>query len=147
TGVMTAVRRRHMLRMQSAIAQLRVAVVLLLAGITFLKDQRYLLSDWTVTALAAAALAYAVAVAVAQPYRRAPLIWWDVISGFLDWGFITAWILATGGIRSQFYLLYFLSVLSIAMRYGLPEVVLAGVGTVLGYFVIALFSLHSSVVV
>jgi signal transduction histidine kinase len=136
-----------MLRMQSAIAQLRVAVVLLLAGVTFLKDQRYLLSDWTVTVLAAAALAYAVAIAVAQPYRRAPLIWWDVISGFLDWGFITAWILATGGIRSQFYLLYFLSVLSIAMRYGLPEVLLAGVGTVLGYFVIALFSLHGSVVV
>jgi signal transduction histidine kinase len=141
---MTAVQHRHMLRMQRTIAQLRMAVVLLLAGATFLKDQQYLPSDWTVTGLAAVALVYALAVATAQPYRRVPLIWWDVATGFIDWGLITAWILATGGIQSQFYLLYFLSVLSIAMRYGLAEVMLAGVGTALGYFLIALFGLHGS---
>jgi signal transduction histidine kinase len=135
-----------MLRMQRAIAQLRMAVVVLLAGIALVEDQRYLLSDWTVTALAAVALVYAVVLAVAQPYRRVPLIWWDVATGFIDWGLITAWILATGGIQSQFYLLYFLSVLSIAMRYGLAEVMLAGAGTALGYFLIALFNLHNSAV-
>jgi signal transduction histidine kinase len=131
--------------MESAIAQLRVAVVLL-AGITFLRDPGHL-GDWTMTALAAAALVYAVAVAVTQPYRRVPLIWWCVVSGFVDWGFITACILATSGVRSQFYLLYFLSILSIAMRYGLREVLLASVGTVLAYFAVALLSPHTSAVV
>ena len=141
-----AIRRRQILRMQSAIAWLRVAVVLL-AGITFLKDPWYLLSDWRMTGIAVAAVAYALAVAVAEPYRRVPLIWWDVASGLIDWGLITAWILATGGIRSQFYLLYFLSILSIAMRYGLREVIFAGVGTALVYFAMALFGPHTSPVV
>jgi signal transduction histidine kinase len=132
--------------MEKAIAQLRVAVVLL-AGITFLTDPRHLLSDWTMPGIAAAALAYAAAVAIGEPYRRMPLIWWGVVSGFIDWGLITACILATGGIRSQFYLLYFLSILSVAMRYGLREVLVTGVGTALGYLVIALLSPDSSATV
>ena len=143
---MMAIRRRQMLRMQGAVARLRVAVVLL-AGITVLKDPWYLLSDWWMTGIAVAAVAYALAVAVAEPYRRVPLIWWDVASGLIDWGLITAWILATGGIRSQFYLLYFLSILSIAMRYGLREVIFAGVGTALAYLAMALFGPHTSSVV
>jgi signal transduction histidine kinase len=143
---MTATHRWQILRMQSAVAWLRLAVVLL-AGLTFLKDPWYLLSDWWMTGIAVAAAVYALVVAVAQPYRRAPLIWWDVASGLIDWGLITAWILVTGGIRSQFYLLYFLSILSIAMRYGLREVIFAGVGTVLVYFAVALFGPHTSRVV
>lgn len=143
---MTAIRRRQILRMRSVIAWFRVAVVLL-AGSTFLKDPWYLLSDWRMTGIAVAALVYALAVVAAEPYRRVPITWWDVASGLIDWGLITAWVLATGGIRSQFYLLYFLSVLSIAMRHGLREVIFAGAGTALAYLAMALFGPHTASVV
>ena len=35
-------------------------------------------------------------------------------------------------------MLYFLSILSIAMRYGLREVLIAGMGTALGYLLVVL---------
>lgn len=124
--------------MEATIAQLRLGVVLLLAAAFLSENTLPAPSHGLLTGIAVAALAYAGVVVIGEPFRRLPLIWWDVISGFVDWGFITALILFAGGARSQFYLLYFLSILSIAMRYGLREVLIAGMGTALGYLLVVL---------
>ncbi len=134
---MTTSRRHHILRMESTIAYLRVAVVLL-ASTAFVESPARLFGDHVMTGAVLAALTYALATVVLQPYQRLPLLWWEVASGFVDWGFITVWIGITGGLESPFYLLYFLSILSIAMRYGLKEVLIAGVGTVVGYVALVL---------
>jgi signal transduction histidine kinase len=120
--------------MERVIAQLRVAIVLL-AGTVLLHPS--LVHVAALRALWGTALAYAVATVLAAPYRRLPLLGWDVGSRGLDWSFITLWILATGGLRSDFHVLYFLSILSTAMRFGLREVMLAAAGTVIGYFGVA----------
>jgi signal transduction histidine kinase len=67
-----------------------------------------------------------------EPYRAA-LGTWEVVSGFLDWGLITLGIMMTGAHSSDLYLLYFLSVLSVGMRFGFREVLIASIGTALGY--------------
>ncbi len=140
---MTAIRRRHILRMETTIAYLRVAVVLL-ASAAFVETPQRLFGDHLMTGTALAALAYALATVALQPYQWLPLYWWEVFSGFVDWGLITAWIAITGGLHSPFYLLYFLSILSVAMRYGLKEVLMAGVGTVIGYVALVLPTAYAS---
>ena len=140
---MTAIRRRHILQMEKTIAALRVAVVLL-ASTAFVENPPRLFGDWFMTGTVLAALTYALVTVLTQPYERLPLFWWEVVSGFVDWGFITAWIAITGGFRSPFYLLYFLSILSVAMRYGLREVLITGVGTVAGYLILVWSSAAAS---
>jgi signal transduction histidine kinase len=137
--MMAVLRAEHMLRMEKVIAWLRVAVVLLVT-VAALEAGPYTSNEGLLLGIATAAVIYAVGVILAEPSRRLPLLAWHVTSGFLDWLLITGWIVATGGVKSEFYLLYFLSLLSVAMRYGLREVVLAGAGTVLGYFAVVLYS-------
>lgn len=84
------------------------------------------------------ALLYAVGILLAEPQRSLPATVWDAASGFIDWGLITLGILATGGEHSDLYLLYFIFILSRAMRFGLRAVVIAGMGTAIGYVAIVL---------
>lgn len=128
---------QHIRVTEKVVARLRLAVVLLV-GAQFLPSPPQMLGGRVIIAIWIAALTYALAVVLAEPYQRAPLIAWEVTSGFIDWGFITLGIIAAGGQRSELHLLYFLSVLSIAMRFALREVVLAGIGTALGYLGIVL---------
>jgi signal transduction histidine kinase len=123
--------------MEKLIAQFRCAAVLL-TGAVLLEAHPHLAALASHRPLLLAAwcgvFVYAVAVLLAAPYRRLPTTVWQVASGFVDWGFITLAIVVTGVERSELYVLYFLSVLSIALRFGLREVVIAGVGTVAAYF-------------
>ncbi len=130
---MTAWHLEHTLRMDSVIARLRLLAVLL-AGAEILRAPSPLVAHETMVALWGAALIYATAVLLFEPYRRVPLLAWNVVSGTIDWGYITLGIVVTGAHGSHLYLLYFLSVLSIAMRFGMREVVWITVGTVVGYF-------------
>lgn len=140
---MNAYHLQHILVTERVVARLRLAVVLVVAA-QFLPAGPELFGGGAIVAIWIGALAYALAVVVTEPYQRAPLMAWEVASGLIDWGFITLGIVATGGQASELYLLYFLSVLSIAMRFALREVVLAGAGTALGYFVIVLWTGHSA---
>jgi signal transduction histidine kinase len=137
---MTAVNSRHVHRMQRGVAQLRVAAVVLTAGVLWFADPSYLPAGARLTVVLGVALLYAAGVAIAEPFRQLPAVWWDAFSGLIDWGFITALILATGGVRSQFYLLYFFLMVSVAMRCELRAVLLSGVGTVVGYVFIVVVS-------
>ena len=129
---------RHILRMEKVIAHTRLGVVLL-TGVVLLNDPARVLGSVTwMLAIWGMALAYSAAVVVAEPYKRIPLIPWEVLSGVVDWGLITLGIVATGGAHSDLYTLYFISVLSVALRFGLREVVIAGVGTAIGYFAIVM---------
>ena len=129
--------------MEKVIAQLRLAAVLF-SGTVFLRSPTHLLDSWGTLALWGAALVYAVSVLVVEPYRRAPVLAWDVASGFIDWGFITTGIVAMAGARSELYLLYFLSVLAIALRFTLREVVIVGTGTAFGYLAVVACSSDAS---
>jgi signal transduction histidine kinase len=134
---MTGLPRQQTLRMEGVKAWLRLGIIAVALTQGFLAAS-WPVDSWRVVALTAAALAYATFVVAARPYRVLPLRLWDAVSGFVDWGFITAGIVVTGGASSDLYMLYFLSVLSVAMRYGFREVMAAALGTALGYLGVAL---------
>jgi K+-sensing histidine kinase KdpD len=135
---MAAAAREQIVGMEKHIAWLRVGVVLL-TGAEYLRTTQPLGSAFIVV-LWEASMVYAAGVLLTEPYCRMPLRGWHVISGLIDWGFITLGIVLTGGGQSDLYLLYFLSVLSIALRYGPTEVVMAGLGTAVSYVVIVLLT-------
>src|SRR5512144_2482563 len=114
---MTALHREHMLRMEGVIARLRLAAVLL-AGVEILRNPAPMAEHSTMVVLWSTALIYAAGALLFEPYRHASLVGWNVVSGCIDWALITLGILVTGGALSPLYVLYFLSVLSIAMRFG-----------------------------
>jgi signal transduction histidine kinase len=136
---MTALHREHMLRMEVVIARLRLAAVLL-AGVQIFRSPVPMSEHSAMVVLWSGALIYAAGALLFEPFRHASLVTWNVVSGCIDWAFITLGILLTGGPVSPLYVLYFLSVLSIAMRFGLREVLLASLGTVAGYMAVAAFS-------
>jgi len=129
---------RHILRMEKVIAHTRLGVVLLTGAVLLNGPARLFDNAMWMLLIWGVALAYSAAVVVAEPYKRIPLIPWEVISGVMDWGLITLGIIATGGQHSDLYTLYFISVLSVALRFGLTEVVIAAIGTVIGYFVVVM---------
>ncbi len=127
---------RHILRMEKVVGQFRFAAVVLTGAVLLNVHQQLGIVEEHAPLIAAVwgfALAHAVAVLIGEPYRYAPIIVWEVVSGVIDWCFITAAIVATGVEHSDLYVLYFLSVLSIALRFGLREVIVAGVGTAAAY--------------
>ncbi|MFI5364765.1 MAG: hypothetical protein ACHQ4J_04000 [Candidatus Binatia bacterium] len=135
--LMAALHLQQIFRMEKVIARLRVAVVLL-AGAELLHAPSHLVSGYWMLALWGASLAYALGTLMIEPYRRIPLAAWDVASALIDCSSITIGIVATGGERSALYLLYFLAVLSRAMRFGLRKVVITGCGTAVGYIAIVM---------
>lgn len=132
---MTALHREHLLRMEGVIARLRLAAVLL-AGAEILRSPTPMFEHRAMAVLWSVALIYAAGALLFEPYRHASLVAWNVVSGCIDWAFITLGILLTGGAVSPLYVLYFLSVLSVAMRFGLREVLLASLGTAVGYMAV-----------
>jgi len=137
--LMAALHLQQIFRMEKVIARLRVAVVLL-AGAELLHAPSHLVSGYWMLALWGASLAYALGTLMIEPYRRIPLAAWDVASALIDCSSITIGIVATGGERSALYLLYFLAVLSRAMRFGLRKVVITGCGTAVGYIAIVMLT-------
>jgi len=126
----------HILRMAKASAWFRVAAVLLTGVVLLAATDTFTRAGVEVAVLFATALFYAVAVLVVEPYRYSRAFVWESLSALIDWVFITLGVVATGGERSDLYVLYFLFVLSIALRVGLREVILAGTATALGYFLV-----------
>lgn len=142
-GRMTVLHKEHMLRMEGVIGRLRLCAVVLV-GADILRSPAPMSEHSILVMFWCAALIYAGGALLFEPYRVS-LVAWEVTSGFLDWGLITIGIVITGAPASHLYLLYFLSVLSIAMRFGFREVLAAGIGTALSYgAIIALTTSHWS---
>jgi len=137
---LTVVRLDYMRRMERVIAWLRLAVVLVTGVASALVygavigEHMDAVYGWGVIAL------YAAAALWSRPYRNVSMAAWHVVSGALDWVAITFWVAVTGGIQSEFYLLYYLLILSIAMRYALGEVIVTGIGTAAAYVAVLLMT-------
>src|SRR5690242_8363917 len=108
---MATAQQERMVGMEKTIAWLRVAVILLAAA-EYLRTTQPLGNALIVTLWQASSMVYAAGVLLTAPYRRMPLVGWHLLSGCIDWGFITLGIAVTGGGQSDLYLIYFLSVLS-----------------------------------
>jgi len=118
-------RTERSMRMEALIARLRLLVILvnsvLMAFFFDTSGMNTGLAWLTVTAV----WLYGVPVAALQPYRRWRVFETGIITGIADSITTMAFIIATGAADSPFYLLLYLSVAAIAMRFDLRQALAA----------------------
>ncbi|MBX9851371.1 MAG: hypothetical protein K2X86_06385 [Cytophagaceae bacterium] len=99
------------------IAILRLLIVLLNVTVyTFLMNKINSI-EWLAYALMIVAFIYSVFVLIFHPYKKYHLLLTSYFTSGTDAFLITLWIIATGGYESSFYVLWYASILGIAMRY------------------------------
>lgn len=70
------------------------------------------------------AVIYAAYVLIAKPYRKYQLLRTSYFTTISDGSLITLWLIATGGADSPFFILWYISIIAVAMRFSLKETVL-----------------------
>src|SRR4030095_16108961 len=78
--------------------------------------------------LLVAALFYALVCLVLITRGEESSPWWRAVTIAIDVALIAAWIEATGGGRSEFWTLYLIVILAVALRFGIVETVGVAVG-------------------
>jgi diguanylate cyclase (GGDEF)-like protein len=110
------------LRMESLIARLRLVVVAVNALMLWLfLDTSGWHMRW-VWAMVAFALTYGAAIVLFQPYRRLKVFGTSMFSATIDSLTIAVFLAVTGGDQSPYYLLFYLSLAAVAMRFELRQV-------------------------
>ncbi|MHB8684145.1 MAG: hypothetical protein ACYC9X_07470, partial [Dehalococcoidia bacterium] len=107
--------------MESLIARLRLVVIAVNSLVlALLLDTRgyHLDAAWTIMGIA---WMYALPVAILQPYKRWRVFQTSFMTTAADSLVVAAMVAATGGDRSPFFLLYFLSVAAVAMRFDVRQ--------------------------
>ncbi|MFL5729324.1 MAG: sensor histidine kinase [Cytophagaceae bacterium] len=99
------------------IAHVRLGVVLLnIIVYLFFLDKTQTI-EWLAWTVIVAAFVYSLVVSLFHPYRKYEILLTSYFTTSSDAALITLWILATGSYNSPFYLLWYVSILSIALRY------------------------------
>jgi signal transduction histidine kinase len=99
------------------IGKVRIAVVVLNTFVyVFIMDKSGSMESLAWFVIISASL-YSVLIIAFQPYRKYPLFLSSYFTTSSDAALITLWILATGSFNSPFYVLWYVSILAIALRY------------------------------
>jgi PAS domain S-box-containing protein len=99
------------------VAGVRLGVIVFNVFFYFVLMERASTIYWLAVTVSVVALAYAIGVLALQPWKRFPLIMSATYTSLSDGSLITAWILATGGFESPFYVLWYVSLVAIAFRF------------------------------
>jgi diguanylate cyclase (GGDEF)-like protein len=113
------------MRMEALISRIRLMVLVVnTMALALLLDTRGMQMDavWLIVALC---YLYAIPTAILEPYRRWRVFQTSILTAVLDSLAIAAFIAVSGASESPFYLLYYLSVAAIAMRFDLRQAVAA----------------------
>lgn len=123
-------------RTERSIALIRMVVVAAV-GVVYLAwaGDRPTLPSFTVSLLVVAAV-YGVWSLLARPYEGVQLNRFRAATLLVDVALITLWCLATGGARSEYWELYLVAIIAVAMRFSLIETVAATAGLALLYVVV-----------
>jgi diguanylate cyclase (GGDEF)-like protein len=70
---------------------------------------------------------YASSVWLLKPYNHLPIMLWSYLTSIIDSILVAGWILATGGLLSPYHVLWYLSLVAVAFRYGHRETVIVAV--------------------
>src|SRR2546430_12111429 len=121
---------------ERSIAVLR-AVVVAVAGLAYAASigVRRHLGPFAISILVLA-IFYSAWVVLARPYLRYPTLRYGAATVVLDAGLVTLWVGATGGPHSEFWTLYLIVVMSVAMRYRPSEVIGTACGLSVLYAVV-----------
>ena len=114
-------------------AAVRVGVITLNSLVYLTLMDRSTTIEWLAYAVIATALPYGFFVLLYQPYRRYRVLLSSVFTAATDGTLITLWLLATGGVASPFYVLWYVSILAVAFRYTYRETLLVAVAYAAAY--------------
>jgi signal transduction histidine kinase len=124
------------LRSERSIALIRIAVIVVVAGVYLSSiGIRRPLGPLAVSILALVAI-YSLWTLVAHPYEWMSPVRFKAATLIADAAFITLWCKATGGAASEFWTLYLIAVIAVAMRFDLVETLGAALGLALLYVVV-----------
>lgn len=110
---------------EKLLAAIRLAIVIFNSAVYLFLMQRVSIIPWLAYTIIAGAFLYSLVVVLCEPYRRYSILLSSYFTSGLDAVFITLWILATGGIHSPFYVLWYASLTAIAFRYNCRATLLA----------------------
>ncbi len=82
---------------------------------------------------------YSVCVLVFKPYKKFSILRSSYFSTISDTLLITFWVMATGFTGSPFYIISYVSIIAIAMRYSIKETFIASVIYLIGYSFVLYF--------
>ncbi|HZP90897.1 MAG TPA: ATP-binding protein [Actinomycetota bacterium] len=123
----------NQLRTERSIAIIRIAVILVVAAVYLSSiGIRRPLGPLAIAILALAAL-YALWTLLAKPYESVPGTRFQAATLLADAAFITLWCKATGGPASEFWTLYLIAVIAVAMRFDLLETLAAALALAVLY--------------
>ena len=124
------------------IAILRFMIVLLNVTVyTFLMSKNNSI-EWLAYSLMILAFIYSAFVLLFHPYKKYHLLLTSYFTSGTDAFLITLWIIATGGYESTFYVLWYASILGIAMRYTMPVTIRVAILYSVLYFAILYNDIH-----
>jgi diguanylate cyclase (GGDEF)-like protein len=121
-----------------------VIMLLNTVALAFLLDTSGMNERWA-WALIAASWVYAVPIAVLQPYRRWKLFRGSFVTAAIDFIAIAAFVGLTGGGESPFFVLYYLAIVSVAMRFELRQALVACLFAILTYALVYFATWEASV--
>lgn len=102
---------------ERAVASVRLAVAVFSIVIYFALPDRALTIPWLAWPTIVVALTYSLLVVVFEPYRRFPILLSSYATTAADALLIALWLVATGGVYSPFYVIWYGSVVAIAFRF------------------------------
>lgn len=124
------------MRMERSIALIRIAVVAVVAVVYF-SSTRFLrpTSPIALSVLALAAV-YSLWSLIGRPRDPRTLRRFQIGTLLVDTALVTLWVLATDGPESEFWVLYLIVIMSVAMRFDLSESLAAAVGSSVLYLTV-----------
>ncbi|MBW3581669.1 MAG: HAMP domain-containing histidine kinase [Euryarchaeota archaeon] len=120
------------------VAGVRTAVILFNIAVYYLVMDKTGTIPWLAHTISITATAYTFYVLLARPYIRYPVLVSAYFTSITDAALITLWILATGGLASPFYILWYISLVAIAFRFGRYETLVASVLYLVSYLALLL---------
>jgi diguanylate cyclase (GGDEF)-like protein len=118
-------RTERTMRMEALIARMRLLVILVNSiALALLLDTSgwHMREAWWITSLT---LLYAIPIALLQPYRRWRVFQTSMLTTAADAVATALFIAVTGATESPFYVLYYLTIASVAMRFDLRQAIVA----------------------
>jgi signal transduction histidine kinase len=94
---------------------------------------------WLAYSVIGLACVYGLYVYADEPYRRYPLLLSSYFTSLTDAALIIVWLYATGGTKSPFYLVLYVSVLAVSFRYPAKETLFATVVYAASYWILLLW--------
>lgn len=101
----------------------------------FFMDKEATLS-WLAYTIIFTANSYSLLVVILKPYARFPVILSSAFTSITDGALATLWIMGTGFFDSPFYLVWYVSIIAVAMRYTIRETVVTTLAYIALYMLI-----------